>query len=131
VNTSRFEAAPDEVDHWTTSSHWCAGCWHWVVDCEHVLEPLQAEQYAVEDACIQSLAYDRRVQCLEVRFKWNSVTQFRPVPLYSVREIWKARPMNVALDQLVTKNGHIRFFEVRSEGKLLVSLLRGWQMIHV
>ena len=29
----------------------------------------------------------------------------------------------------VMKNGGIRFDEVRSEGKLLVSMLRGWAMI--
>jgi hypothetical protein len=32
-------------------------------------------------------------QCLEVRFTWNAVTQFRPVPFALIREIWKARPM--------------------------------------
>jgi hypothetical protein len=53
----------------------------------------------------------------------------RPVPLEIVREIWKARPMNMALQELVMKNRRIRFDEVRSEGKLLVSLLRGWAMI--
>jgi hypothetical protein len=57
------------------------------------------------------------------------VTQFRPVPLQIVREIWKARPMNMALEKLVMKNRRIRFGEVRTEGKLLASLLRGWAMI--
>jgi hypothetical protein len=37
--------------------------------------------------------------------------------------------MNVALDKLVMKNRHIRFDEVRTEGKLLASLLHGWAMI--
>jgi hypothetical protein len=37
--------------------------------------------------------------------------------------------MNTALQELVMKNRHIRFDEVRSEGKLLVSLLRGWAII--
>ena len=46
-----------------------------------------------------------------------------------VREIWKARPMNMALDKLVMKNRRIRSDEVRTEGKLLASLLRGWAMI--
>jgi hypothetical protein len=45
------------------------------------------------------------------------VTQFRPVPLQIVREIWKARPMNMALDKLFMKNRRIRFDEVRTEGK--------------
>ena len=29
---------------------------------------------------IRSLAYERVTQCLEVRFKWNSVQQYGPVP---------------------------------------------------
>jgi hypothetical protein len=87
------------------------------------------EHHAVDDGWIQSLAYDRVTQCLEVRFKWHSVHQYRPVPLQVVREIWKARPMNTALQELVMKNRRIRFDEVRSEKKLLVSLLRGWAMI--
>jgi hypothetical protein len=57
------------------------------------------------------------------------VHQYRPVPLQIVREIWKARPMNTALQELVMKDRRIRFDEVRSEGKLLVSLLRGWALI--
>jgi len=57
------------------------------------------------------------------------VHQYRPVPLEVVREIWKARPMNMALQELVMNNRGFQFDEVRSEGKLLVSLLRGWAMI--
>ena len=52
--------------------------------------------------------------------------QFRPVPLATVRAIWNARPMNMALDKLVMKDRRIRFDEVRTEGKLLASLLRSW-----
>jgi hypothetical protein len=37
--------------------------------------------------------------------------------------------MNMALDKLVMKNQRIRFDEARSDGKLLMSLLRGWAMI--
>jgi hypothetical protein len=37
--------------------------------------------------------------------------------------------MNMALQELVMKDRRIRFDEVRTEGKLLVSLLRGWAMI--
>ena len=57
------------------------------------------------------------------------VQQYRPVPLQIVREIWKARPLNTALQELVMKNRRIRFDEVRTEGKLLVSLLRGWAIV--
>jgi hypothetical protein len=47
------------------------------------------------------------------------------VSLQTVREIWKAQPVNVALDNLM-KSRHVRFDEVRSEGKMLISVLRGW-----
>ena len=60
------------------------------------------------------------------------MAQRAPVPssaVQVVREIWKARPMNTALQELVMKNRRTRFDEVRTEGKLLVSLLRGWQVL--
>jgi hypothetical protein len=78
VNTSQFDSDPNEVDHWTPESSWCAGCWHWTVDCEHLLDPLPLPHHAVEDACVESLAYDRATQCLEVRYKWNSIHQYHP-----------------------------------------------------
>jgi hypothetical protein len=37
--------------------------------------------------------------------------------------------MNVALDELVMKNRRIRFDKVRTEGKLLASLLRALDLI--
>jgi hypothetical protein len=37
--------------------------------------------------------------------------------------------MNMALDKLVMKNRRIRFDKVRTEGKLLASLLRGWRLL--
>ena len=89
------------------------------------------EHYSVDDGWIRSLAYDRKTRCLEVRFilPWHNVRQYRPVPLEVVRKIWKARPMNTALQELVMNNRRFRSDEVRSEGKLLVSLLRGWALI--
>ena len=94
MNTSQFSANPDKVDHWTSESHWCGDCWSWVVDCVHVADPLPLEHHAVEDGWIRSLAYDRVTQCLEVRFTWKAVTQFRPVPLQVVHEIWKCLKAN-------------------------------------
>jgi hypothetical protein len=37
--------------------------------------------------------------------------------------------MNIALSEMVTGNRSIQFDEVRTEGKLLVSLLRGWAIV--
>jgi hypothetical protein len=128
VKTSQFEAKPDEVDHWTPESSWCAACWHWVVDCEHMRDPLDAEHHVVDDACIRSLAYDCSTRCVEVRYAWKTIYQFRPVTLDEIRTIWKGRSISIALDELV-KNRRVRFDEVRTEGKLLASLLRGWQML--
>lgn len=55
--------------------------------------------------------------------------QYKPVRLNTVREIRKAQPMNTALDKLVMKNRRIRFDEVRSEGKHVMSMLRGWRLL--
>jgi hypothetical protein len=56
------------------------------------------------------------------------VQQYRPVSLQTAGEIWKARPVNIALDGLM-KNRRVRFDQVRSEGKSLISMLRGWRML--
>ena len=55
AKTGQFEAQPNEVDHWTPYSHQCAGCWRWVVDCEHLQERISVEHHAVDDAWIGSL----------------------------------------------------------------------------
>jgi hypothetical protein len=36
---------------------------------------------------------------------------------------------HMALQELVMNKRHIRFEEVRTEGKLLVSLLRAWKLL--
>ena len=69
------------------------------------------------------------MQCLEVRYKWDHVRQYRPVSLSLVRQVWKARPMNMTLEKLIMKNRRIKFDEVRTEGKFDGELLRGWSMI--
>jgi len=71
----------------------------------------------------------RTTQGPEVRYKWNSIHQYRPVSLQAAREIWRARPMSAAIHALLKRDRRIRFAYVRTEGKLLASLLRGWAMI--
>src|SRR5215467_11831379 len=55
MNTSQFDSNPEQVDHWTPESSWCAGCWRWTVDCEHLLDPLPVPHHAVKDACSRAL----------------------------------------------------------------------------
>ena len=90
---------------------------------------LPVPHHLVEDACVESIAYDRATQCLEVRYKWHSIHQYRPVSLQQAREIWKRRPINTAIDKMLKENRRIRFDYVRTEGKLLASMLGGWAMI--
>lgn len=66
---------------------------------------------------------------MEVRSKLKAAHQYRPAPLALVREIWKARVDDTALLELVMKDRHILSDEVRSEGKLLVSLSYGGERI--
>jgi hypothetical protein len=47
----------------------------------------------------------------------------------TARKLWKARPVFTGLDELVMKNRGIRFEYVRSEGKLLMSTLRGLRIL--
>jgi len=51
------------------------------------------------------------------------------VSLQTARKLWKARPVFTALDELVMKNRGIRFEYVRSEGKLLMSMLRALRIL--
>jgi hypothetical protein len=39
--------------------HWCAGCWKWVCDCVHCVEPLNIKRQTVKDLQILSVGYDR------------------------------------------------------------------------
>ena len=73
MDTSLFEAGADQVDHGRPIRTAARAGWHWVVECEHLVDPLPLEHYAVEDGWIRSLAYNRVTQCLEVRFKWKTV----------------------------------------------------------
>jgi hypothetical protein len=40
--------------------HWCAGCWKWVCDCVHCVEPLNIKRQPAQDIQIRSVVYDRR-----------------------------------------------------------------------
>src|SRR5262249_45439148 len=108
-------------------AHWCGdkACMHWVVDCDHVVDPLPIKHVAVDNSCIESVAYDRLNGRLEVAFKWHSTHQYWPVSLEQFRELWKSGPMmNAVLSQKISNQRGTRFEEVRTEGKVLASMLR-------
>jgi hypothetical protein len=129
MNSNTHEARADQVDHHTPYAHWCGLCSHWVVDCTHVVDPLPMKRVAVEDACIESLAYHRQTGRLEVSLKLDAVQQFWPVSRALFRELWKARPMNSVLYQKIFRKRGMHFGQVRSEGKILASMLRGMDLL--
>jgi len=54
--------------HMNRYFHWCAGCWDWVCDCPHCVEPLTMKRQPVKDVQIRSVGYDRRRGRLEIQF---------------------------------------------------------------
>jgi hypothetical protein len=129
VITAQPEGPSDRVDHRTPESHWCGSCRSWVVDCDHLVTALPIHHVAVDDGWIQSLSYERRSGRLEIHFTWNDVRQFWPIPASLFRELWRGRPMYIVLHQKILPNRGIRWAFVRTEGKLVVSMLKGVAMI--
>jgi hypothetical protein len=83
----------------------------------------------VDDGWIQSLAYDRKTQCLEVRIQ---MAQRALIPSGAAPS--RARNLESAADEygssrISHEEPTYPVDEVRSEGKLLVSLLRGWAIV--
>ena len=128
LNSNKFFSDPDQVDHHTPESHWCGACMHWVVDCDHLANPLPIAHRKVEDGWIRSLAYDRVRGRLEVDYKWNSVRQYSPISPQRFRELWNARPMHLTLSTMIDSR-RVREDYVRTEGKVLVTLLKGWELV--
>ena len=127
--SSRRIADLGVVDHMTSGSHWCALCWRWVLDCEHLVNPLPIAHLAVDDLWIKSLSYDRVHGRLEIDFTWHDVRQFYPVSPSLFRDLWRSRPMQEVLDRRIMKNRHISSAYVRSERRLMRVLLRCWEVI--
>jgi hypothetical protein len=115
--------SPDRVDHRTPESHWCGECRRWVVDCDHVVSPLPIRHVAVNDGWIRSLSYDRRHGRLEIEFKWNDTTQFWPVSPALFKELWRGQPRYLVLNEKIIGDRRIRSAFVRTDGKVLVSML--------
>src|SRR5262249_11709108 len=81
--------------------HWCAGCWDWVCDCLHFVEPLNIKRQPVNDIQIRSVGYDRRRGRLEIEFFWtDDVRQFHPIPPGVYRQLLAAEPIYLFLNRL-------------------------------
>src|SRR5262249_39644328 len=79
--------------------HWWAGCWKWVCDCVHCVDPLNIQRHRVKDLQIRSVGNDRRRGGLEIEFMWtDDVRQVYPVAPAMYRELLAAKPMYLFLE---------------------------------
>jgi hypothetical protein len=102
--------------------HWCAGCWRWVCDCVHCVEPLNITRQPVNDIQIRSLGYDRRRGRLEIEFTWtDDVRQFYSVAPALYRQLLAAKPIYLLLKRILELRG-VRFQYVRTEAKRAIMM---------
>src|SRR5262245_47461972 len=110
--------------HMNRYFHWCAGCWDWVCDCSHCVEPLKITRQPVKDVQIRSVGYDRRRGRLEIEFTWtDDVRQFFPVAPSVYRQLLAAKPMYLFLRRLFTSRS-IRVRRVRTEAGRVLMMTR-------
>lgn len=118
----------DRVTHSTPSSHWCPGCWSWVLDCNHMVNPLPGPRHPVKDVWIRSLNYYSGK--LEVEFTWFcDVRQFYPVRPELYREILYSKAPKTLLEPRVMDAKGIQCNYVRNERQQLAVLLKGAEMV--
>jgi len=104
--------------------HWSAGCWDWVCDCVHCVDPLNFPRHPVKDIQIRSVSYVRRRGRLEIDFTWtDDVRQFDPVSPVLFRQLLTAKPLYLYLRQIL-KPGGIRFQYVRTEAKRAIMMAK-------
>jgi hypothetical protein len=62
-------------------AYWCADCWKWRYDCEHLVEPLvDAPTVILGNCLIQSVSYDRERLILELEMNTGERFQYFKVP---------------------------------------------------
>jgi len=110
--------------HMNRYFHRCAGCWDWVCDCKHCVEPLDIKRQPVKDVQIRSVSYDRRRGRLEIEYTWtDDVRQFYPVAPVVYRQLLAAKPMYLFLNRIL-KSRRVRFEYVRTEAKQAIMMAR-------
>jgi hypothetical protein len=120
---------PHTIIHNTPFAHWCAGCWDWVVDCEHLVDALPGRPCPATDPWIRTYAYDSRHGVLQVGFTWNEVRQFRPVAPAVFRQLLDAECMRDFLSRRILNTRWIRSRRVRTEPTVAFVLAMAAEMV--
>jgi hypothetical protein len=120
---------PYRITHSTAFAHWCHYCWDWIIDCEHLIDPLPMRAQPATDAWVRSLAYDARQGILQVAFTWQEVRQFRPVPPATFRRLSSSNPMRDFLYRHITSNRRMRTARVRTDQTLAFVLAMAAEML--
>jgi len=67
--------------HNNPDAYWCAHCWNWRRDCEHLVVPIDdAPRVMLNNWLLIYVAYDRKKRILEVCFNHGTRHQYRNVP---------------------------------------------------
>ena len=120
---------PYEITHRTNGSHWCAHCWHWVVDCDHLVWPLRIPHTPTPgDSFIRSFAYDPVGRRLEIFYRWKSAAQFQPVTAAMFRQIASQTDVHSLLAEWI-KQRRVSWKDVRTERKIVASMLCGFRLV--
>src|SRR5262245_32777328 len=120
---------PNVVTHRTVGSHWCADCWHWVVDCDHLVWPLRLpHQHTPGDSFVRSFAYDPKTCRLAIFDRWKSDPQFHPISAAMFRKISSQTDVHSLLAEWI-KQRRITWEDVRTERKIVVSMLCGFRLV--
>ena len=116
--------------HMNRYFHWCAGCWDWVCDCKHCVDPLNMKRQLVNDIQIRSVGYDRRRGRLEIEFTWtDNVRQFYPIAPAVYSKLLMSKPMYLFLNRVLASRS-VREQRVRTEaGHVLMRALELEELI--
>lgn len=118
---------PYEVSHRTKGSHWCGHreCWAWVVDCVHCANP---HRLTPKDHSVHSIGYDATK-----RHGWKSSTNGKPArsTIDLAGNVSPDRTRDNVHNLLAEwiKQHRIKWDEVRTERKLVASMLCGVRLI--
>src|SRR5262245_15503591 len=94
----------------------CADCWHWVVDCDHIVWPLRIPHRLMsQDSFIHGFAYDPIRRCLEIRYRWKSAAQCQPITASMFRQLTGQPHIRSVLDEWIKERRITRNKSERKE----------------